>query len=420
MKNTYKVYIAFLVFLTGVIASAIAQQSVKVLFIGNSFTYVHDLPGTFKALANAGGKTVYVDDYTVGGAQFAGTSGLANTAAVYTLMRSQAWDYVVLQDNQGAFAGYQNQVTSANMLANLRLRDSVRAQHPCARVIWFTGWGPKDGVFTGDNTTLELNRIDSNYQYMQNLYPAKKEIMAPFGKAWIASMAGQPSTNLYETDDCHPGMAGQLLNASVLYTTIFKQDPSNINYTAGLSSASASFLRTTGYHTVITPYIYNSHVMPAITPVVTNNAGVLTAPSGYSGYQWFLNNAPISGATSSTFTPTTPGSYCVMATGANGCAQNLSFPVVVTATTGIDENDLSENVILYPNPVSDFSVFEIRDMNWEGGSICIVNVFGQTVLSQPLSSDRFIISKNDFISGVYFYKITDRNGKTASGKINVM
>lgn len=163
--------------------SSFAQQPLKVLFIGNSFTYVHDLPNTFKSLSTAGGKMVVVDDYTVGGAQFAGTNGLANTAAVYSKIHSQQWDYVVLQDNQGAFAGYQNQVSSTNIAANMRLRDSVKAILPCSSVIWFCGWGPVGGVFSGDNTQKELDRIDSNYQYMQNLYPSKKEIMAPFGKA---------------------------------------------------------------------------------------------------------------------------------------------------------------------------------------------------------------------------------------------
>ena len=399
---------------------SIAQQSLKVLFIGNSFTYVHDLPGTFKALSNAAGKTVTVDDYTIGGAMFAGTNGLANTPAVYAKMHSQKWDYVVLQDNQGSFAVYQNQVTSTNIAANMRLRDSVKAILPCASVIWFTGWGPKGGVFSGDNTNQELNRIDSNYQYMQNKYPTKKEIMAPFGKAWNNSMALQPNLNLFETDDVHPGMAGQLLNASVLYTTVFKQDPSNVNYTAGLSTTNASFLRNTGYKTVITPYIYNSHVVPTITPIVTFSGGILSAQGTYSAYQWFLNNVLISGATSSTFTPTANGSYCVLATDNNGCKHYLSFPIVVSLATAIAENTFGKNVVVYPNPVTDVSVIELKDLNWEECSIEITNVFGQRIFSQNLTADKFLIYKSNFESGIYFYSISDRNGNKVSGKINVL
>ena len=420
MKNTIRIYIAIFVFVAGIVVSAVAQQSVKVLFIGNSFTYVHDLPGTFKALSNAAGKTVTVDDYTVGGAQFAGNSGLANTAAVYTKIHSQVWDYVVLQDNQGAFAGYQNQVSSTNMTANIRLRDSVKAIHPCSSVIWFCGWGPVGGVFSGDNTTLELNRIDSNYQYMQNMYASKKEIMAPFGKAWNASMAAMPSINLYESDNCHPGMAGQLLNASVLYTTIFKQDPSNVNYNAGLSSTNAASLRNTGYKTVTRPYIYASHVLPTITPVVTFSNNILSAPTTYSAYQWFNNNVAISGATSATYTPSASGNYCVLATSTNGCKHFLSFPIIVSLTTAIAENTLNENVILYPNPVSDVSVIELRNVEWEGSKIEITNLFGQQIISAPLTSPQFYIHRNDFDSGIYFYRITNREGNTASGKINVM
>ena len=47
-------------------ASAQSGQT-KVLFIGNSFTYVNNMPGMFNAMCQAAGKNVYVDSYTAGG-----------------------------------------------------------------------------------------------------------------------------------------------------------------------------------------------------------------------------------------------------------------------------------------------------------------------------------------------------------------
>lgn len=209
-------------------------------------------------------------------------------------------------------------------------------------------------------------------------------------------------------------MAGQLLNA-----TVFKQDPSNINYSAGLSSSNAAFLRTTGYNTVVRPYIYASHVLPSITPVVNFSNGILTAPSTYSGYQWFQNNVAIAGATSATYTPTVNGSYCVLATGTNGCKHYLSFPVVVSATAVAEVSNV-HSVTVYPNPVSDVSVIELNNMEWEGGIIEILTITGQKIISAPLTSPQFFIRKNDFETGIYFYRIRTKEGNSASGKISVL
>ncbi|TAL62065.1 MAG: T9SS type A sorting domain-containing protein, partial [Bacteroidetes bacterium] len=365
------------------------------------------------------------------GQYFEGTNGHATSAVTYAKIHSQAWDYVVLQDNQGYFAGYINQVGASHMAANIQVRDSVRAIHPCAKVIWFSGWAYLGGIpaqIPGDNTINMNNRIDTNYQYMQNQYPSKKELIAPFGKTWNNAIQAQPAIEnlLYISDGVHPSATGQLSNASVLYTMIFKQDPSNINYVpAGVTAANASLLKNLAWQTVMTPYIYNSHQMPQLTPVVTNNSGVLSVSGTYSAYQWYLNNAAIAGATSSTYTPTANGSYMVIATSAsNNCAQNWSFPVVVTAT-GIHENENIGNVVLYPNPVSCESVIELKNTAWEGCRIEIVNMVGQIMQSQPLTSNRYFIYKNDFNpiaigSGIYIYTITDKSGNKFFGKINIL
>lgn len=47
-----------------------AQQQLNVLFIGNSYTYANDLPGTLVQLAAAMGDQVNVDSKTNGGYTF--------------------------------------------------------------------------------------------------------------------------------------------------------------------------------------------------------------------------------------------------------------------------------------------------------------------------------------------------------------
>lgn len=58
-----------------------------------------------------------------------------------------------------------------------------------------------------------------------------------------------------------------------------------------------------------------------------------TAGSGtISGYQWNLGGSPVVGATSSTYTTGTAGSYTVSVTNSNGCITTSAPPIVITNT----------------------------------------------------------------------------------------
>src|SRR5262245_4309929 len=65
----------------------------RVLFLGNSYTQVNDLPDTFAALARAGGHRVEVAMVAPGGQTLAGHASAADTQAQLVPNR---WDVVVL------------------------------------------------------------------------------------------------------------------------------------------------------------------------------------------------------------------------------------------------------------------------------------------------------------------------------------
>ena len=78
----------------GIWASVAAQQT-NVLFIGNSYTYVNDLPNTLRQLALSLGDTVDVASSAPGGFTFQMHSTYAPTL---TAINSQQWNYVVMQE----------------------------------------------------------------------------------------------------------------------------------------------------------------------------------------------------------------------------------------------------------------------------------------------------------------------------------
>jgi hypothetical protein len=124
---------------------------------------------------------------------------------------------------------------------------------------------------------------------------------------------------------------------------------------SGLTAAQASNSRihvsptvTTRYSLRVTPQLGFSQlagscadtssvlvrvVLRPAQPVISRAGNVLTS-SASSGNQWYLNGVAISGATGSSFTPTTSGSYTVMSSVGSGpavCSSPMSAPLVVTS-----------------------------------------------------------------------------------------
>ena len=71
------------------------HRKLSVLFIGNSYTYVNNLPLIIQNLAAANGDTVLYAESTIGGYSLPNHFADAQTMA---LVNQQPWDYVILQD----------------------------------------------------------------------------------------------------------------------------------------------------------------------------------------------------------------------------------------------------------------------------------------------------------------------------------
>src|SRR5208283_2849446 len=72
-----------------------SESCTRVLFIGNSYTYVNDLPTTFMNLARAGGHKIEVGMSAQGGWMLADHVKSSDTIAKIS---SEKWNFVVLQE----------------------------------------------------------------------------------------------------------------------------------------------------------------------------------------------------------------------------------------------------------------------------------------------------------------------------------
>ncbi|RLD50671.1 MAG: hypothetical protein DRJ05_19345 [Bacteroidetes bacterium] len=92
------------------------------------------------------------------------------------------------------------------------------------------------------------------------------------------------------------------------------------------------------------------------------------------------------------------------------------FEIDIDDTTGLFDSPVAGgNVKVYPNPASDYVVFEQKG-NTMNGKIQIVNIFGEEMETIFVKSKKTVWDCRAVNSGIYFYRM-EIEGKVYSGKI---
>jgi uncharacterized delta-60 repeat protein len=142
----------------------------------------------------------------------------------------------------------------------------------------------------------------------------------------------------------------------------------------------------------------------------------ITLTSAQSGatYQWIdcdNGNAPISGATSQSFIPTSNGNYAVIVTEGN-CEETSACQAITTLL--IHDAD-QKSLTLYPNPAT--NVIYIAN-GLIGSSLVVTDLSGRIVYNATLSSDLEMISTENWSNGLYLIQ-TELNGAVQQQKVVV-
>lgn len=228
-------------FLPLTISFAFTQDSISVLFIGNSYTYVNDLPGTLGTLAASLGKEITIDSKTNGGYTF---QSHVNDALTYSKIHLKPWDVVVIQGQSQEPSFPDAQVDTQTLPYAVQLSDSIWANNTCSNVMYYMTWGRQNGdpQWSGINTFEKMNTRLYN-AYMRMADSSDRAMVSPVGRVWSYVRTNHPSINLYNPDESHPSAEGTYLAACTFYASLFQQSPVGSNYYGGLSAATAGILQ---------------------------------------------------------------------------------------------------------------------------------------------------------------------------------
>lgn len=229
-----------------------ALKQIKILFIGNSFMYVNDMPSMFKKLAASGGYNIYIDKNLPGGYTFQRHADPTDKNGKITLskIRNNKWNYVILQE-QSQYPAYSN--LREKMYDGARKLDK-EIKKSGGKTVFLMTWGYKNG----DSFNSDVEETQTFEGMQEQLQIGYTEIaselsayLAPAGTAFLNAYESNKNTNLWSSDGKHPDIDGTYLSCCVLYSTIFKKSPVGLKYTANLSKEKATFLQKIAWQTYL-------------------------------------------------------------------------------------------------------------------------------------------------------------------------
>lgn len=152
----------------------------------------------------------------------------------------------------------------------------------------------------------------------------------------------------------------------------------------------------------------------------SNNSSMFT-------FQWFLNNAPISGATLKNYSATTAGAYYVVVTRiSSGCVDTSSTLMIganqqTRETEGASQvlaSNTEVSVTAYPNPVSNNLTVVVDGLETVNGNIQVLDLNGRVVAQQSATASATSIDMSNVANGLYIVRFTDINGNQAVLKVS--
>lgn len=200
--------------------------NLRVLFIGNSFTYMNDLPRLTAQLAASANPSRTLET------EFVGEGGADlqrhwEVGRALEAIRKGKWDYVILQ-TRGSMSPESDYA---------RLFDT-EIKKAGARTLFFLTWARRDAP----QDLLPLARA------FASVAGELKAQIAPVGIAWLHALQENPKFVLHYDDGSHPGPAGSYLAACVFYAFLYSSSPEGLS-NVSLSESDAAFLQRIAWKT---------------------------------------------------------------------------------------------------------------------------------------------------------------------------
>lgn len=341
MKRLYVIAVILLLFLYS------KGSPCRILFIGNSYTSVNNLPQLILDIASTTGDDFYFQSSTPGGCTF--QQHLTVSSA---LIKQGGWDFVILQEQSQLPSFPYSQFMTESYPYAQQLCNLIREYNPDAKIVFYMTWGRRDG----DTQNAPYYAPLGTYEGMDSLLQARylmmahdnQTMIAPVAKVWRSIRENHPEIELYQSDGSHPSLTGSYAAAFTFYSLLFSKNPTIVTSGFQISDSQADIIKHT-VKQIVYDSLQNWSFYPALD---TNSNNILT----FSG-----QNAP--------------------------------------------------NITIFPNPAANTLYVDFSNDNPENFNLTIFDLFGRMISYNNSSThNSSIIDTSSVPNGFYILRITNNNG----------
>ncbi|MCX6230670.1 MAG: PKD domain-containing protein [Bacteroidetes bacterium] len=390
-------------------------QTKRVLFLGNSYTDVNNLPQMVADVTTSMGDVLIFDSNNPGGYTLQGHS--TNATSLSKIMLGN-WDYVVLQE-QSQLPSFPIGQVITDVFPYAYILDSIiNVYNPCGETVFYMTWGRKNGDASNCATwppVCTYDGMDSllNLRYRM-MADSNHAILSPVGAVWHYFRQNFPLLDLYQSDESHPSIAGSYLAACTFYTCLFRKDPSLIPFTSSLSISDAINIKN-AVKLIVFDSLMNWHIGEYDHPVANYNY-TLTAvnqltftntSSNAISYNWDFGDGSNSILMNPVHQYTNTGSYIVRLIASNCNEKDTIFHTINVYTTSVAPTFNYLNWTLSPNPASSSLVISfnsIENMNYN-----IYNYTGIKIQSGTINNTSKKIDVSSLSKGIYFIQLIGKD-----------
>lgn len=412
-----KLLIVFFVFLIPTLFTQ-GQDTLRILFIGNSLTYVENLPGKLKALAQSDGKVVITGQSAPGGYTLSNHSTYGPTLDLL----NQHWDYVVMHEQS---MGLIQPTAPGAFQSPIEILDSL-VRRNCGKTLLY--------VTAGYPNTVS-SPLDSNYFAMQDRLikryrTASQSVRAallPTGHSWRKIISDYPQINTgmwASTSDYHPGVKGQYLNACVLFSVLYGKSPVGLAFPSTIPVAEAAILQGVaweqtkdssfvhGYYKLDSLQsgfgIFNTEMDVTLTDSSSSMSNQLVWNWGDGDSTVFVPTVSQNwGVASHTYTQAGPYTIKQKVSWSN-CGTSETTKEISVGNVNVSQKLNSEFWTIFPNP----GTSSIQFKGLPGGELTLIDYLGRQVGHWIIRGDESI-EIDSIPNGMYQWKY-QLNGKSSS------
>lgn len=212
MKNSiYLFYIFILLFTLPTFSQDKKNETVEVLFVGNSFTYFWNMPQMVNAMGKLGNDSFETYQSTVGGSTFKQHYNREKGTRTRDYLDSKKWDYVILQDHSlGSVEEPEDFIFyGTNLVNEVRIKNAI----PILFLTWAYHSNPLNQPIISEKYSELAKKLNVPY--------------IPVGEIFMKARELRPDLNMY-FDDRHPSSDASYLIALIFYKALTGKTVSDI------------------------------------------------------------------------------------------------------------------------------------------------------------------------------------------------